>query len=183
MGDKRQITVTFTITVEGHFLPTQLLYQGKTISCYTKFSFPSEFDVFHTPNHWADLDICIRFTENILVPYITKLREEIGSADQPALLVMDEFRGQMSDPVQAWIPQDSGCSCISAGATDKLQPLDLEVNKATKDFLQDRFHHQYAELVMKQFWDQEDPNKVQVNMTTAVMKDLGAQWLMLCMTT
>ena len=30
---------------------------------------------------------------------------------------------------------------------------------------------------MKQFQDQENPNKVEVNMTTAVMKELSAQWL------
>ena len=46
---KRQIIATFTAALDGQFLPIQLLYQGKTNHCHSKFSVPSEFDVFHTP--------------------------------------------------------------------------------------------------------------------------------------
>ena len=59
LDDKRQITATFAATVSGHFLPMQLLYQEKTERCHPKFTFPSEFDVFHTPNHWANEETCL----------------------------------------------------------------------------------------------------------------------------
>lgn len=59
LGDERQITATFAATLDGQFLPMQLLYQGKTDYCQPKFSFSCEFDVFHTPNHWANEDTCI----------------------------------------------------------------------------------------------------------------------------
>ena len=178
LGDKRQITATFAVTLNGQFLPMQLLYQGKTSCCHPRFNFPCEFDVFHTPNHWANEDTCIRFTENILMPYITKVREELGSPNQPALLIMDKFRGQMTNPVQENLEDHKILVvAVPAGTTDKLQPLDLSVNKAAKDFLRDRFHHWYAEQVMKQLQDQENPNKVHVDMTTTVMKELSAQWL------
>ena len=100
LEDKRQMTATFAATLDGQFLPIQLLYQGKTNCCHPKFSFPSEFDVFHTPNHWANGETCIRFNECILKPYITRIPEEIGSSDQPALLIMDKLRGQMNTEVQ-----------------------------------------------------------------------------------
>ena len=99
LGDKRQITATFAATLDGQFLPMQLLYQGKTNRCHLKFSFPCEFDVIHTPNHWPNKGTCIRFTESILNPYITRIRKEMDSPDQPALLIMDKFRGQMTAPV------------------------------------------------------------------------------------
>ena len=66
---------------------------------------------------------------------------------------------------------------VPAGTTDKLQPFDLSVNKAAKDFLLERFRHWYAQQVMKQLQDHEDPKNVQVNLSTAVMKELRAQWL------
>ena len=39
LGDKIQITATFAGTLSGEFLPTQLLYQGKTDRCHAKFTF------------------------------------------------------------------------------------------------------------------------------------------------
>ena len=136
LGDKHQITATFAVTLNGQFLPMQLLYQGKTSCCHPRFSFPCEFDVFHTPNHWANEDTCIHFTENILMPYITKVREEWGSPNQPAILIMDKFRWQVTNPVQENLEDHKILVvAVPAGTTDKLQPLDLSVNKAAKNFI------------------------------------------------
>jgi hypothetical protein len=44
----------------------QILYQGKTNRCHPNFAFPDEFDVYHTANHWAIEETCVRFTERIL---------------------------------------------------------------------------------------------------------------------
>lgn len=102
----------------------------------------------------------------------------MDSPDQPALLIMDKFRGQMNAPVQENLEDNKILVvAVPAGTTDKLQPLDLSVNKAAKDFLRERFRHWYAQQVMKQLQDHEDPKNVQVNMSTAVMKELSAQWL------
>jgi hypothetical protein len=178
LGDKRQITATFAASLDGQFLPMQILYQGKTNRCHPNFAFPDEFDVYHTANHWANEETCIRFTERILKPYIVKIREQMESPDQPALLIMDRFRGQMSAAVQSNLDENKILVVtVPAGTTDKLQPLDLTVNKAAKDFLRDRFHQWYAQEVMKQLKDQEDTGNVNVNMSTVVMKELGAKWL------
>ena len=135
LGDERQITATFAATLDGQFLPMPLLYQGKTDYCQPKFSFTCEFDVFRTPNHWANEDTCIRFTESILNSYITRICAEMDSPHQPALLIMDKFRGQMTAPVHEDLEDNKILVVVCAGTTDKLQPLDLTVNKAAKDFL------------------------------------------------
>ena len=134
--------------------------------------------MFHAPNHWANGETCIRFNERILKPYITRIREEMGSPDQPALLIMEKFRGQMSAEVQENLEESRILVVvIPAGTTDKLQPLDLSVNKAAKSFLRDRFHHWYADEVKKQLQEVDDPTTVKVNRSTAVMKELSAHWL------
>ena len=43
LDDKRQITVTFVVSATGSFLPIQLIYQGKSKGCFSKFTFSSNF--------------------------------------------------------------------------------------------------------------------------------------------
>ena len=79
-------------------------------------------------------------------------------AVQPALLIMDKFRDQMSAEVQENLEENRILvAVIPAGTTDQLQPLDLTLNKAAKSFLCDRFHHCYADEVKKQLQGVDDP--------------------------
>ena len=66
LNDKRQITATFAACLDGTFLPMQVLYQGKTARSHLKHSFTDGFDVFHSPNHWANEETCLRFFGNII---------------------------------------------------------------------------------------------------------------------
>ena len=68
--DKCQITLTLAGSMTGELLPLQLLYQGKTAQCHPKYSFPTTFDNWHTPNHWANEETPLQFIRNITVPYI-----------------------------------------------------------------------------------------------------------------
>ena len=43
IDDKRQITSTFAISMPGEFLPTQVIYEGKTKRCLPKYTFPASF--------------------------------------------------------------------------------------------------------------------------------------------
>ena len=103
----------------------------------------------------------------------------MDSPDQPALLIMDKLRGQTTALVQENLEDNNILvAAVPAGTTDKLQPLDFIVSiKATKDFCQERFHHWYIQQVMKQLQDHENPKNTHVNLSTAVMKKISAQWL------
>ena len=45
LSDKRSITVTFTITLNGIFLSTQLIYGGKIVQSLPKFKLPKGFSL------------------------------------------------------------------------------------------------------------------------------------------
>ena len=75
LGDKRQITATFAACLDGTFLPMQILYQGKTDRSHQKYSFPDGFDMFHTPNHWANEETCLRYVEKIIIPHASRVRD------------------------------------------------------------------------------------------------------------
>ena len=67
LNDKRQVTSTLAVTLDGQFLPFQVLYQGKTDRCHPIYTFPDEFDIFHTHNHWANGETVTRYIKNIIL--------------------------------------------------------------------------------------------------------------------
>ena len=75
VDDKRQITVTFTVSASGVFLPIQLIYQGKTKSCLPKFKFPKEFHVTYTKNHWSNFEKCVELFKKSDIPISTSKEE------------------------------------------------------------------------------------------------------------
>ena len=64
---------------------------------------------------------------------------------------------------------------IPANCTDRLQPLDISVNKAAKEFLRKKFHLWYAKQVCAQL--QQKCKKEPVDLRASVVKPLGAQWM------
>ena len=95
LDDKRQITVTFVVSATGSFLPIQLIYQGKSKRCLPKFTFPSNFHVTFTPNHWSNLEKCEDLFKVIIFPYLSAKKKELGyPEDQRSLIIMDTFKGQ-----------------------------------------------------------------------------------------
>ena len=45
LNDKRQITVVFTATMAGDFLPPQVIYAGKTQHCLPAVKYPSDWSI------------------------------------------------------------------------------------------------------------------------------------------
>ena len=101
---------------------------------------------FHTPNHLANEATCLRFFQKILFPYGEKVREVIEAPDQKALLIMDNFSGHITDGIIEKL-EEKGIVMVPANTTDRLQPLDVSVNKSAKDFLMEKFKTWYAEQV------------------------------------
>ena len=179
INDKRQITVTLAATMSGELLPLQLLYQGKTDRCHPKFSFPSGFDLWHTPNHWANEETTIRLIKNVIIPYIRSVRDESSAPDQAALVIYDVFKGHMGEEVQSLL-EDNKIFYVTVpnNCTDILQPLDLSVNKPFKDKLRKGFSEWYAEEVTKQIENGTGVDCVNVDMRMSVIKELSSRWIM-----
>uniref|UniRef100_K1Q290 Uncharacterized protein n=1 Tax=Magallana gigas TaxID=29159 RepID=K1Q290_MAGGI len=71
--DKRQITATFAETLDGSFLPFQLIYLGKTTQCHPKFKFPDEYHITESENHWANGRTMNDYIDKIILPYVNKV--------------------------------------------------------------------------------------------------------------
>lgn len=159
-------------------LPPQLIYKGKTDRCHPQISFPQDWDIWHTDNHWSNEVTTKRYIEKILLPFVVKQRVnlKLGSS-HPALVLFDCFRGQTTEDVKAILQQNNILSIqIPPNCTDKLQPLDVSVNKPMKDELRARFHTWYASEVEKQMKDLP-AEKVKVDITMSNIKGRSASWI------
>ena len=178
IDDKRQITAVFTITLDGQFLPPQLIYQGTTSACLPHIKFPNNWHVTYSPNHWANKSTTKDYIQRIVNPYLQNKHSELKLADgHHALCIFDNFKGQLTDDVLQLLEQSFiDVVFVPPHCTDQLQPLDLSVNKSAKEFLRGRFQQWYSN---KNFEQQEDGSTLQpVTFPMHVMKPLGAHWLL-----
>jgi len=155
--DKRQITACFAGSMAGDFLPPQLVYEGKTPRCLPQVTFPSDWHVTYSPTHWCNESTMEDYINEIILPYIRTKRKELKlEANQPALLIFDNFKAQCTKKLLTHIDaHDVYVVLIPANCTDRLQPLDISVNKPAKDFLRRQFQEWYSNKICRQFQGME----------------------------
>ena len=178
LKDKRQITAVFGGSMSGDFLPVQLVYQGKTTKSLPTVDFPKQWHLTFTEHHWSNESTMIDYVEKIFIPYVQSKREELSlDATHPALAIFDEFNGQTTDAVFSRLEKNNIYYVIvPPNCTDKLQPLDVSVNKPAKAFLRNCFQTWYAEKIVSQM--EENPSQFKpVDLKLSVMKPLGARWM------
>ena len=179
VDDKRQITGVFGCNMVGDFLPIQLVYQGKTPKCIPSFNFPSDWHITFSSNHWCNESTMKNYVEKILFPYVQRKREELKlSPNHHALVLFDMFKGQCTQAILELLETNNiDVVFIPANCTDRLQPLDVSVNKPAKTFLRGQFQDWYAKQVCKQLEVERDVEKKMIDLRLSIMKPLGAKWL------
>ena len=113
---------------------------------------PSGWDLWHSDNHWSNEETMKWYVEKIVVPYLEAKRVALKlSKSHPPLAIFDCFRGQTTPEFLPLLKVHNIVSVqIPANCTDRLQPLDVSVNKPIKDDLKKSFHSWYANEVQKQ---------------------------------
>ena len=88
------------------------------------------------------------FVDQIIFPYIKQKRTELKLApNHTSLLLFDNFKAQCTEQLLTYIDSHNVyVALIPSNCTDKLQPLDLSVNKSAKDVLRDKFQW-YSEII------------------------------------
>ena len=73
LTDKRNITLTFTVSLAGEFLPMQVIYAGKTkLSQPRGFVFPKGFSVTRNPKHWSNELQTFKLIDEVINPYVVR---------------------------------------------------------------------------------------------------------------
>ena len=160
----------------GSFLPIQLIYLGKTPRCQSEFNFPKEFLVTQTASHWADENTSIDMLKKILIPYVEAERKELGVSDKLWLLICDVFKGQWTHAVKDVVKEsNSKMVPVPNNSTNYFQPLDLTVNKSSKDFLRQEARSWYSQEIVKQMEAGKRHDEIKVEVRISVVKPLHAK--------
>ena len=178
LDDKRQITVLLSCTVKGKLLPTQVIYGGKTPACLPKVASPKDWYLCYTENHWLNEETIMAYLRNILLPYVTKTRKDLGLVEtHPVLVIFDQFKAHTTQRfLKALDESNILVAEIPANCTDWLKPLDLSVNKPIKSFMKRQFQLWYANEVKKRIENPASGAKV-IDLKLSKLKPLGLQWL------
>ena len=92
----------------------------------------------------------VQYVEHIIAPYIEKVRES-HSDDTPALVIMGNFKGQITESFFTLLDSHNIHVCwLPPNTTDHLQPMDISVNKPAKDHLRRQFNQCYSDQVLAQ---------------------------------
>jgi len=118
-----------------------------------------------------------RYIELIIVPFISQKREALRlQKTHPALAIFDCFRGQTTADILSLLEKHNIVAVrVPANCTDKLQPLDVSINKPMKDEMKKRFQAWYAVEVQKQL-KEVSLDEVKVDVSAAVIKAKSANW-------
>lgn len=102
----------------------------------------------------------------VLVPYVSAKREELHlSSDQRALVIYDRYKGQCTASVLDLLEASNiDVVLIPANCTDRLQPLDVSVKKAAKNFMRDCFQSLYADQIKQQITNGDESPSVVVDL-------------------
>jgi len=177
-GDKRGITGTFVITLDGKFLPIQLIYGGKTKQSLPRYKFPESFSLSVNPKHFSNTEESIKIVEKIVVPYVEKEREILDNKNQPALLILDVFRGQMTSEVTDLLKENNIFFVkIPNNMTDLFQPLDLTVNGYCKSYFKRKFAHWFAQQFDRQLSLVNKVEDVVIKFQLTEIKPIHAHWI------
>ena len=168
----KDITGTFAITLTGKFLPMQLIYKGKTKRSLPKFKFPNSFSVTFTENHWLNTDKSVEFFEEIIFPYLDKVKKENRYPnEQYSPIAMDTFKGQDNDTLKELCSQNN---CEVVIVPHNLTHKFISVNKAAKAFIQNLYNEWFSNQVAIQLKHGIDPADVKISSELSDLKPLHA---------
>ena len=124
------------------------------------------------------------YVKNIILPYIRKVHHTQNlSKSQMALCIFDVFRAQMGEDFLNFLSENNiKVVYVPACCTDRLQPLDVSVQKAVKNHLRQSFEDWYADEIVKQLnenkgSESEDEVIQPVDLSLTRLKPLSAKWL------
>ena len=176
--DKRAITATFTVTLDGQFLGMKLIYGGKTNQRLPRFEFLMNFSLSVNKKHYSNEEESMKFIKKILVLYIESEREWLNLPHQEALAIFDVFKGQVTQSVLELLKKHNILfNFVPANMTSIFQPLVLTVNGYTKKYCKKKFNQWYTDQIFQQLAEGKDLEEIDVKLQVTTLKPPHAKWI------
>ena len=121
----------------------------------------------------------VEYIKEIIIPYVKSVRLSPKKESAAAIVIMDNFKGQKTAKINKLLEENYLHVCLlPPNTTDKLQPMDVAINKPAKNFLRTKFEEWYADQVMEQLHNAEtsDIDSVElqpIDISMAQIKELS----------
>ena len=112
VDDKRQITAVFCGSLMGDVLPVQLIYKGKTSRCHPKYTFQPGWHITHSQKHWSTEETMIQYVDLVILPYVERVKKAEECENAPALVIIDNFKGQITAKVNTLLEDNNIHVCL-----------------------------------------------------------------------
>ena len=169
-------TATFIITLDGKFLPPQLIHGGKAVNSFPRIDFPSSFCLNVNEKHYSNKVESVKVLKEILIPYSFKERGVLCSpANQHALLIMDVFKGQMTNNVLKFLKDyNIFLGIVPANLTYLFQQLDVQggPNGYVKRYMKNKSCEWYSTQVTQALVTGKETDEIKVPLKFSILKPL-----------
>ena len=146
--DKRQITGMLGVTLDGHVMPAQLIFEGKTArSAPATNKYPAHISTTVSPNHWANEQTTLEFVD-VVVAYKQRVIDKEGLLETtPAMLVWDVFyTHRLPSVLQRLKENNIFVVFVPANTTAHFQLCDVSINKPWKSSVVNSFVQYMADV-------------------------------------
>ena len=180
--DKRQITACVASSLDGDFLPLQLIYEGSTKMCLpasTPAVAASSAHLTFSISHWSTLATMQQYVTEVIVPYAARRIAEHGlKADSHIVLVLDVWSvhkgGDFRDFIQDKHP-NIHLVFVPANCTSKLQVADVMLQRPFKHGIKRRFN-EWATSKIAELLAAGLPITLTSFLKMKLVKPLSLQW-------
>ena len=139
-------------------LPFQLIYTRKTERFLLDFTFPDGFCLAFNQKHWSNETETIRLIEDLLVPYIEKVKKENPlPQSQKSLLVWDTLKAQLTAKAMNTLSSYGIESVmVPKNMIHLVQPLDLTTSASFKKYEKRAFSEYFTSCIMEALTNDPD---------------------------
>ena len=146
---------------------------GKTSKSIPAVAFPPEFVLSANEKHYSNEKEYLNMLEKIIIPFVEKERRSLDlDSCHPPLLIMDVFKGQMTELVQGVLKENNIFLVkVPASLTYLFQPLDVQgPNGYVKRMMKNKFTLWYADQITRGLDEGKDLNNIEVSLKLSVVK-------------
>ena len=182
VSDKRAIPATFVISLDGTFLPLQLIYGGKTDRSIPKIKFPSSFSLSANKSHYSNTNESVKLINEILVPYVVAQRISLNLPHfSPAIIILDVFRGQQTAEITTILAENNILSVdVPNNVTHMFQPLDSSVIgwvRTYGTYMGNKFTSWFSDQIRQALDNGRELEDIDIKVPLSTVKLLHASWL------
>lgn len=180
--DKRQITACIASSMDGNFLPLQLVFQGKTPRCLppdTPASLASLAHLTFSDNHWSSQKTMQEYVEKIIIPYANRCVDlHQLHADAKIILVLDVWAVHKSEEFRLFLRNQHPrihLVFVPANCTSKLQVADVALQRPFKSQITNLFND-WAAMQIKAQLKQDNVIGLSEQLKMSMIKPLVLEW-------